>query len=225
MSRATDAKGQAAAGDHPGCQLYLITPPAIELDGFAGILAEALDAGPVACVQLRLKDIDDKALKQAADTLRDVCHARDVAFIVNDRPDIAAAVGADGAHIGEDDVSYEEARKILGPDRIVGVSCYDSRHKAMSAGEAGADYVAFGAIYETTTKVATTRAGLDLLTWWQEVMEVPCVAIGGITVENARPVVDAGADFLAVASGVWAYPEGPAAAVRGFNRVFEEAKG
>ena len=105
MSRATGANGQPAAGDHPGCQLYLITPPAIELDGFAGILAEALDAGPVACVQLRLKDIDDKALKQAADTLREVCHARDVAFIVNDRPDIAAAVGADGAHIGEDDVS------------------------------------------------------------------------------------------------------------------------
>jgi len=213
-----------AVGDHPGCQLYVITPPAIDLHPFAGTLAEALDAGPVACVQLRLKEIDDTGLKQAADVLREVCHARDVAFIVNDRPDIAAAVGADGSHIGEDDVPYDEARKILGPDRIVGVSCYDSRHRAMAAGEAGADYVAFGAVYETTTKVAKTRAPLDLFTWWQEVMEVPCVAIGGITIDNAAPVVSAGADFLAVSSGIWQHPEGAAAAVRRFNEIFAGAK-
>lgn len=204
------------------CQLYLITPPQIELGAFADTLSAALDAAPVACVQMRLKDLDDSDLKRAGDILREVCHARDVAFLVNDRPDIAVAIGADGAHVGQDDMPYAEARSLLGPDRIVGVTCKNSKDLAMRAGEDGADYVAFGAFYPTTTKQTDIRAEPGLLTWWQDIMEVPCVAIGGITPDKAEPLVDAGADFLAVSSGVWTYPEGPAAAVKAFDKVFQE---
>lgn len=170
-------------------------------------------------MQLRLKDVDDKALRHACDLLGPTCQARDVAFIVNDRPDIAAACGADGVHVGQADATYAEARRIVGPDAIVGVTCHNSRHLAMTAAEEGADYVAFGAFFPTATKDAGYRADPELLRWWAEVMTVPCVAIGGITVDNAALLVDAGADFLAVVSGVWDYGEGPAAAVRAFNRI------
>jgi thiamine-phosphate pyrophosphorylase len=144
-----------------------------------------------------------------------------VAFIVNDRPDLAKKLGADGVHVGQEDAPYAEARALLGPDAIVGVTAHNSRHLAMEAAEAGADYVAFGAFYPTTTKDAKTRAEPDILTWWQEMMQAPCVAIGGITVENAGPLVQAGADFLAVASGVWDHAEGPVVAVRRFNDLFD----
>jgi thiamine-phosphate pyrophosphorylase len=173
----------------------------------------------VACVQLRLKDVDDDVLRRACDVLGPICQQRDAAFIVNDRPDIAAACGADGVHVGQQDASYDEARRLLGDDAIVGVTCHDSRHLAMTAAEAGADYVAFGAFFPTATKEPGFRADPELLRWWSDVMTVPCVAIGGITVDNAASLVDAGADFLAVVSGVWDHAEGPAAAVRAFNRV------
>lgn len=150
-----------------------------------------------------------------------IAHARDVAFIANDRPDLAKKLGADGVHVGQEDASYAEARALLGPDKIVGVTCHDSRHLAMEAAEAGADYVAFGAFYPTATKEPKTRAEVELLSWWQEMMTTPCVAIGGITVANAAPFVEAGADFLAVASGVWDYAEGPEKAVRRFNDLFD----
>ncbi len=138
---------------------------------------------------------------------------------MNDRPDLAAELGCDGVHVGQDDTPYDEARRILGDNRIVGVTCHDSRHLAMEAADAGADYVALGAFYPTETKTPKSRARPDLLEWWSGIMEVPCVAIGGITVENAAPLVSAGADFLAVSAGVWAHPDGPAAAVRAFNAV------
>jgi thiamine-phosphate pyrophosphorylase len=207
------------------CRLYLVTPPAIALPAFAEALEAALAAGDVACLQLRLKDADDETIRRAARALMPICHAHDVAFIVNDRPDLAAELGADGVHIGQEDASYAEARAAVGPDAIVGVTCHDSRHLAMEAGEAGADYVAFGAFFPTTTKPSGYRPDPSLLRWWQETMTVPCVAIGGITVENARGLIEAGADFLAVVTGVWDYPEGPAAAVRAFNRIFDEVAG
>jgi thiamine-phosphate pyrophosphorylase len=144
-----------------------------------------------------------------------------VAFIVNDRPDLAKKLGADGVHVGQEDAPYAQARALLGPNAIVGVTCHDSRHLAMEAAEAGADYVAFGAFYPTATKAAKSHADPEILTWWQDIMQVPCVAIGGITVENGGALVEAGADFLAVASGVWDHPKGPAAAVRAFNDIFE----
>ncbi len=200
-------------------QLYLITPSSFDLREFAPQLEQALDGGPVASVQLRLKDVTDEAIIEAARALMPICHARDAAFIINDRPDIARKVGADGVHIGLDDTPYAEARNIVGADCIVGVTCKNSRHLAMTAGEQGADYVAFGAFFPSTTKADTTMADQEILTWWAELFEIPCVAIGGVTVDNAAELIEAGADFLAVSAGVWDHPQGPKAAVRQFNEL------
>ena len=200
------------------CRLYLITPPRLDdLAGFGHALAHALDAGDVAALQIRLKDQPDEVIAAAVDGLAPIATARGVALILNDRPDLAARLGCDGVHVGQDDASYAEARRIVGRDAMVGVTCHDSRHLAMEAAEAGADYVAFGAFFPTTTKDAPTRAEPEILTIWQETMEVPCVAIGGITVDTARSLAKAGADFLGVSSGVWSYAEGPAAAVKALN--------
>jgi thiamine-phosphate pyrophosphorylase len=202
----------------PACRLYLITPPRIDdLAAFGRIVSAALDAGDVGALQLRLKDAPDAIIAAAVDLLFPITQSRDVAMILNDRPDLAARLGCDGVHVGQDDVPCAEARRIVGPDRIVGVTCHDSRHLAMEAAEAGADYVAFGAFFETATKDAPTRAEPEILTIWQETMQVPCVAIGGITTGNCRGLVTAGADFIAVSAGVWTYPGGPAAAVAAFN--------
>ena len=203
----------------PSCRLYLITPPRLDdLAAFGRVLAHALDAGDVAALQIRLKDVDDTVIAAAVDALAPIAQARDVAVILNDRPDLAARLGCDGVHIGQEDAPYAEARRLMGKDRIVGVTCHDSRHLAMEAAEAGADYVAFGAFYPTSTKDAKTRCDLEVLSIWQETMETPCVAIGGITVENAREVAKAGADFVAVSAGVWSFGDGPAAAVEALNR-------
>jgi thiamine-phosphate pyrophosphorylase len=207
----------------PLCRLYLITPPVIEdTAAFALRLAAALEGGDVGAVQLRLKDIPDEAIAAAVRALLPVTARRDIALILNDRPDLAATLGCDGVHIGQSDGPYAAARKAMGPGRIVGVTCHDSRDLAMSAAEAGADYVAFGAFFPTDTKMTTHRPDLELLEIWQETMLTPCVAIGGITPENCRPVVTAGADFLAVSAAVWRHPEGPAAAVAAFNAAIAE---
>jgi len=204
------------------CRLYLITPPKFEPRGFADELKRALAGGDVASLQLRLKDVGDDEIKRAAEILMPVAQRAGAAFIVNDRLDLARALGADGVHIGQEDCSYSEARTIVGANAIVGVTCHDSRHLAIEAAEAGADYVAFGAFYPTATKDAKTRAEPELLRWWSEVMVVPCVAIGGITVANASPLIEAGADFIAVSSGVWDYEQGPEAAVKAFNLLFKQ---
>ncbi|GAA0599921.1 thiamine phosphate synthase [Caenispirillum bisanense] len=202
------------------CRLYLITPPRLDdLAAFAAVLERTLEAGDVAALQIRLKDVGDDAIRRAVDVLRPLAQARDVAVILNDRPDLARQTGCDGVHVGQEDTPYREARRLMGPDAIVGVTCHDSRHLAMVAAEDGADYVAFGAFYETATKTPKARADLAILEWWQAMMTVPCVAIGGITPANAKPLIDAGADFLAVSSGVWTWPEGPEAAVRELNRL------
>ena len=202
-------------------RLYLISPARIEHPSiFADELRAALDGGDVAAFQLRLKDVPDEAIIRAADTLRPICQQRGVALIMNDRPDLAVKLDCDGVHVGQEDMSYAEARRIVGPDRQVGVTCKDSRHLAMEAAEAGADYVAFGAFFASNTKTVTTPASLEIIEWWSELFEIPCVAIGGITVENCKPVIAAGADFLAVAGGVWDYKDGPEAAVRAFNEIF-----
>jgi thiamine-phosphate pyrophosphorylase len=201
-------------------RLYLMTPPRIEPRAFAEELKRALGAGDVASLQLRLKDVSDDEIARATETLMPIAQKHDVAFILNDRPDLAARLGCDGVHVGQQDASYDEARAAVGRDRIVGVTCHNSRDLAFAAGEAGADYVAFGSFFPTTTKVVQYHADLELLEWWAKCMTVPVVAIGGITVENCRPLIDAGADFIAVSSGVWRYPEGAAAAVTAFNRMF-----
>ncbi|MGE0715154.1 MAG: thiamine phosphate synthase [Alphaproteobacteria bacterium] len=206
-----------------GCRLYLITPAALDPEAFADVLGAALDGGDVACVQLRLKELEDDAFRRAIERLMPVSHARDVAFIVNDRPDLAAEMGCDGAHVGQQDAPYAEARRLLGPDAIVGVTCHDSRHLAMEAADAGADYVAFGAFYATSTKPSRYRPGPDILEAWTQVTTVPCVAIGGIKPENCAPLVRAGADFLAVVTGVWDHPAGPGAAVAAYEQAIREA--
>lgn len=203
-------------------RIYLVTPSHFNLDDFSDQLTAALDGGDVASVQLRMKESYDEDIIAAGRVLMPICHSKDVAFIVNDRPDIVAKIGADGVHVGQEDTSYAEAREIVGSDKIVGVTCKDSRHLAMEAGEQGADYVAFGTFFPTKTKLTTTKATNETLTWWQDLFEIPCVAIGGITVETAPELASAGADFLAVCSGVWDHPDGPRSAVEQFNRALNE---
>jgi len=204
------------------CRLYLLTPPAFALEAFARELEEALAGGDVASVQLRLKGADDAEMVRAGERLMPIAQAAGAAFIVNDRPDLAAKLDADGVHVGQEDASYAQARAALGADRIVGVTCHNSRHLAMEAAEVGADYVAFGAFYPTGTKAPAHWAEPELLEIWQETMETPCVAIGGITIDNAAPLVRAGADFLAVSAGVWNHPNGPRTAVAAFNALLDE---
>jgi thiamine-phosphate pyrophosphorylase len=197
------------------CRLYLITPPRLDdLAGFGRTLAGALEAGDVAALQIRLKDAPDDVIAAAVEVLGVIARSRDVAVILNDRPDLAAKLGCDGVHVGQSDASCADARRIMGKDAMIGVTCHDSRHLAMEAAEAGADYVAFGAFFPTTTKDVTTQADPEILSIWQETMSLPCVAIGGITAENAAGLAAAGADFLAVSAGVWAHPQGAATAVK-----------
>ena len=217
------AGGKKREPEREPTRLYLVTPQRLDAKAFADDLARALDAGDVACVQLRLKDVSDDEIKRACDVLRPVAQEREVAFILNDRPDLAAETGCDGVHIGQEDGSYEAARLQVGASAIVGVTCHDSRHLAMEAGEAGADYVAFGAFFPTASKDAKGRAEPEILEWWSSVFTVPCVAIGGITPDNCAPLVKAGADFLAVLSAVWQHPDGSGAAVKLFNTKIAEA--
>jgi thiamine-phosphate pyrophosphorylase len=202
------------------CRLYLITPPKLEPRAFGEELKRALEGGDVASLQLRLKDVSDNDIRRATEILMPIAQSAGVAFILNDRPDLAADLGCDGVHVGQGDASYADARAAAGKDRIVGVTCHGSRDLAFEAGEAGADYVAFGAFYPTQTKEVQFHADIELLQWWSQAMVVPCVAIGGITVDNAKPLIDAGADFIAVLSGVWNYANGPGEAVKAFNAMF-----
>lgn len=198
------------------CQLYLITPPRLSPE-LVEALRDALAGGDVAAVQIRLKDNTREEIRAGAPELIRIIQDAGVAAILNDDAELADELGCDGVHIGQDDGRVKDARAIMGKERTIGVTCHDSKHLAMIAGEAGADYVAFGAFYPTTTKQAPTQAEPDVLRWWVELFELPCVAIGGITVENAAPLIEAGADFLAVSSGVWDFPAGPGAAVKAFN--------
>ena len=200
------------------CQLYLVSPASID-DSFVEQLRAALDGGPVAAFQLRLKGVDEDEIARLAAPLQALCAERDIAFIINDSVALAQRLNADGVHLGQGDGDPREARALLGPEMQIGVTCHDSRHLAMEAGDAGADYVAFGAFYPTTTKEVHHQADPELLSWWSTVFELPSVAIGGITAENAAPLVAAGADFIAVSSAVWAHPDGPKAGVAAFAPV------
>ena len=198
------------------CLLYLISP--LEVGGdFPDRLERALAAGPVAAFQFRVKGLDNHDAARLAAPLQEICIARDVAFVVNDNVTLAKRLKADGVHLGQSDGDPREARAVLGPEAQIGVTCHDSRHLAMEAGEAGADYVAFGSFYPTTTKAVSHHPDPVILSWWSTVFEIPCVAIGGITPANAPPLIAAGADFIAVSGAVWGGDE--AAAVKAFGAI------
>lgn len=199
------------------CRLCLVTPSLIDPEAFAPRLEAALAAADVACVRLRLPGAEDAALRRATAILMPVCHARDVAFLLDDRPDIAAAMKADGAHLGAAD-AYWDARAELGSAGIVGVDCGGSRHRGFEAAEMGADYVAFGALFPPAAAPYVDR---DLLRDWCETMTVPCVAAGGITLANAAALVAVGVEFLAVGRGIWQHVGGAADAVAAFNRIID----
>lgn len=203
------------------CRLYVITPPQFDPITWIEVCKQAFDGGDIAALQLRMKEVPEDTIKQASELLLPLCHQYGTAFILNDNPELALSVGADGVHIGEEDGTAKEVRAKIGEDKILGVSCYGSTHRAMVAGEDGADYVAFGAFYPTTTKEPKARPEKELLKFWSEYTTVPCVAIGGITPANATPLIEAGADFIAVVSAIWNHPENPAAAVKAFNAVID----
>lgn len=209
------------AGAGSSCQLYLVSP--LEVGGdFPQRLERALAAGPVAAFQLRVKGIDQHEAARLAEPLHAICAHHDVAFIVNDSIALAKRLKADGVHLGQGDGNVREAREALGREAQIGVTCHASRHLAMDAGDAGADYVAFGSFFPSETKASEHRPEPDLLTWWQTLFEIPCVAIGGITPNNCAPLVSAGADFLAVSHAVWGGDE--AAAIRAFGDAIKSAR-
>lgn len=199
------------------CSLYLISPQ--EVGGaFPERLVAALEPGLAKAFQLRVKDVEEHELARLAEPLQRICEEAGVAFIVNDSMKLAKRIGADGVHLGQGDGDVREARALLGPSAQIGKTCHDSRHLAMDAGEVGADYVAFGAFYPTTTKPSDYRPDPSILTWWSTLFEIPCVAIGGINPDNASTLVNAGADFLAVCQAIWGKDD-PAEAVRAFEGV------
>jgi thiamine-phosphate pyrophosphorylase len=214
--------------DDPACRLYLVSPPQIELRSFYTQLEQALSAGDIGCFQLRLKDVSDDIIQGAAETILPLLNEYGVPLLINDKPGIVAEIGAEGVHIGQQDVSYEEARSILGNDAIIGVTCHASRHMAIIAAEKGADYVAFGSFFPSHTKPSTKQdtdmAGPDLVRWWCDTTIVQCVAIGGLSVDNCGPAVAAGTDFLGVSNAIWAHKDGPAAAIRAFNQTISHTQ-
>jgi thiamine-phosphate pyrophosphorylase len=206
-----------APQERTASKLYLISPQTVG-GSFPDRLRAALAPGLASAFQLRVKDTDEHELARLAEPLQRICADGDVAFIVNDSVALAKRLGADGVHLGQSDGDIREARALLGPSAQIGRTCHDSRHLAMEAGEAGADYVAFGAFYPTTTKPSDYRPDPSILRWWSTLFEIPCVAIGGITAGNAKPLVEAGADFLAVSQAVWGKDD-PAAAVSEFEEI------
>ena len=213
------------------CKLYLISPPNFNLDDMAHNLKEAFKGGPITVFQLRMKKqdpitqqyilpADEDDIRKATKVLLPICRENNCAFILNDNPKLASELGCDGVHLGEEDISVKEARNIVGKNFIIGASCYASKDRAFEAGEQGADYVAFGAFYDTQTKTPKGRPTTEFLEFWATYTTLPCVAIGGIKIDNAKPIIDAGADFIAVVTGVWDYKEGPAKAVKLFNELF-----
>ena len=205
------------------CLLYLITPPEIDLSTFPAQFEAALDAGEVGCSQLRLPEADDDTLCRAIEALMPIAHQREIAFLLEERADLAKKMGCDGVHVSSDDKGYKKARGVVGKDAIVGVSCYNSRHLAMVDAEAGADYISFGAFFPSPSKQTEHRAEIETLQWWASFMEVPCTAVGGVTPDNCGPLVEAGADFITVISAVWSHPDGPAAGVKAMNAAIESA--
>ncbi len=217
--------------DSPNCQIYIITPPQLVPEEFVQHMERALDAGTVASFQLRLETDDMDAWRHATEVLMPVAAARDVAFIINDHVDIAKEMGADGAHVGIHDMQVKAARQLLGPDKILGATCMDSKHLAMTAAEQGANYVSFGPFFTSRSPYYPKEnyapkymVSPNILTWWSTLMEIPCIAAGGIKPQNCAELVKAGADFICASTSIWEYPGGAAAAIKDFHREMEEGQ-
>ena len=200
-------------------KLYLISPPNINVNEFIFSLDDVLNTGLVSCFQLRLKNVKDEDIIESSKALKPICNKYNVPFILNDRLDLVNKVEADGVHLGEGDGSILEARKLLGPKAIIGASCYNSKHLAMEAAEEGADYVAFGAFFDTITKDPKTKADINIIKDWTLISNIPCVAIGGINSSNCKELVDAGADFIAVVGSIWNKNDDPKSAVNKFKSI------
>lgn len=223
-AQSANGKEQAppsSAQIHP-CRLYVVSPPAIDIPSFCETLPAVLAAGDVSVFQLRLKNVEHEYIKRAAEAVMPICRDAGVAFIMNDDVELVAELGADGVHLGQEDMPLKEARATLGEDAVIGISCHDSPHMAMEAGENGADYVAFGAFFETMSKPPEKLAKygtptLDMLRWWSTYTVVPSVAIGGMTPENCVEPVAHGADFIAAIQAIWNHKDGAPAGVKAFN--------
>ena len=200
-------------------KLYLISPPNINANEFIFSLDDVLNTGLVSCFQLRLKNVKDEDIIESSKALKPICNKYHVPFILNDRLDLVNKVEADGVHLGEDDDSILEARKLLGPKAIIGASCYNSKHLAMEAAEEGADYVAFGAFFATITKDPKTKADINIIKDWTLISNIPCVAIGGINSSNCKELVDAGVDFIAVVGSIWNKNDDPKSAINKFKSI------
>jgi len=204
-------------------QIYLLTPPQIpNLDTFASDLDAVCEAVEIASLQIRLKDVGDDEITRVFAKLAPIARKHGCVVIINDDPQLAKNLSADGVHLGQNDMTVKAARKLLGPDMVIGATAHNSRHLAMCAAEDGADYVAFGAFFPTATKKTEFVASVDLLSWWSSLFEVPCVAIGGIDANNAKPIAQAGADFIAVCSGVWQSAHGPVQAIQQLAEVLQQ---
>lgn len=195
------------APDRP--QIYLITPPQIDLEAFPAQLAKVLDAHDVACVRLALASRDEDKLARAADALREVTHARDIALVIADHTVLAARLGLDGVHLTDASRSVRYARKELGADAIVGSFCGTSRHEGMNAGEAGADYISFGPTQSTALEDGSF-AEADLFEWWSQVVEVPVVAEGALDAQMIRTLAPI-TDFFGIGDEIWETPDPSAA--------------
>ncbi len=207
----------------PDCGFYLVTPlgltnGSIALDAFVQSFAAVLDAAPIDAVLLRAGSTEgslpDDSLKQQIALLLPQAHARGAPLVLEGRADLAASEGCDGVHLVADKRKITAVRRALGTDAIVGAAAGHSRHEGMEAGEAGADYIAFG-LFDP----APEPPAVELLEWWQEMMEPPCVALGGVTLENAAALAAAGADFLALRNALWNHPQGPAKAAKLFLKA------
>jgi len=188
-----------AENDHP--QLYLVTPPDFELSSFPDTLAAVLDARDIACIRLAMAARDEDRLSRAADAVRDVAHKRDVALVIEEHVALAERLGLDGVHLTDGSRSVRKVRKGLGNDAIVGAFCKASRHDGMTAGEAGADYVAFGPVGQSALGDGT-RAEHDHFAWWSEVIEVPVVAEGALDADLIRDLAPV-TDFFGIGDEIW----------------------
>ncbi len=199
-------------------QIYLISPPQIELKDFSLNLDKALKTGLVPVFQLRLKNYSPLEIKNFSQEIKKICDNNNCLFLLNDFYEVALEIGASGVHVGIDDKKISQIRQNSPKNFVIGASCYDSKHLAMEACEQGADYISFGAFFETKTKISRGKPTFEILNWASEILNFPIVAIGGINDKNCGELVKNGADFLAVISYVWQHPQGIEVALKNLHQ-------